>query len=228
VEEANGKGRNHIKERQSLDSPHFSYSSRTSKDGTFADTIRTSMLRRGYHDVLPERVGLLQVRRRGYSDSRQFFPLKISVPPTSTLCDIEGRFENPRKAPLPQGLKYNTTQTSIPPQPSSDTPPGTIGTFLSTLWLTIIDIRSPELNNLSQASVFALPKFDAEKEMRMLQNLWTKRCSIGDPPPLICRSPQLSQDITEIVDSSERSFFESDSDSEDEEVSNKRYVPQLT
>jgi len=92
----------------------------------------------------------------------------------------------------------------------------------------MIGMQSPELNNLSQASIFALPKFDAEKEMRMLQNLWTKRCSVGDSPPLICRSPQPSQDFTEIIDSSERSFFENDSDSEDDEVSNKRYVPQST
>ena len=91
------------------------------------------MLRRGYNDVLPEKVGLLQLRRRGYSDSGQFLRLQITVPPTSTLCDIEGRFENPREAPLPQGLKYNTAQTtnlSVPLQSSSNTPPSAKGTFL--------------------------------------------------------------------------------------------------
>ena len=35
--------------------------------------------------------------------------------------------------------------------------------------------------------------------MKILQNLWTKRCSVGDPP-LICRSPQQSQDLLEIPD----------------------------
>ena len=63
--------------------------------------------------------------------------------------------------------------------------------------------------------------------MKILQNLWTKRCSIGDPP-LICRSPQQSQNALEVPDSAhERSFFESDSDSEDEEVSVKRFVNSL-
>jgi hypothetical protein len=88
------------------------------------------MSRRGYYDGLPEKIGLLQFRRRGYSDSKQYFPLQISVPPTSPLCDIEGRFENPRKAPLPQGLKYNTTQSAVPQSStSSDCPstPSTIG-----------------------------------------------------------------------------------------------------
>ena len=54
--------------------------------------------------------------------------------------------------------------------------------------------------------------------MRVLQNLWSKRCST-DAPPLICRStgnPQ--QDLHDPDDASEeRSFFETDSDSEEEE-----------
>lgn len=63
--------------------------------------------------------------------------------------------------------------------------------------------------------------------MKILQNLWTKRRSIGDPP-LICRSPQQSLEPLEIQDSTEeRSFFESESDSEDEEVSTKRLVKYL-
>ena len=63
--------------------------------------------------------------------------------------------------------------------------------------------------------------------MKILQNLWTKRCSMGDPP-LICRSPQQSSDHLEVPDTTqERSFFESDSDSEDEEVSVKRLVNSL-
>ena len=122
------KGRTHKGERQFSDSPRNpskSTTSRIAKDGTVADTVRTAVLRRGYHNVFPEKVGLLQVRRRGYSDSRQFLPLQISVPPTSSLCDIEGRFENPRKAPLPQGLKYNTMQPAVPQSSTSSNCPST-------------------------------------------------------------------------------------------------------
>ena len=92
--------------------------------------------------------------------------------------------------------------------------------------LIAVEQGTPEFNNLSEVSIFALPKFDPEKEMRILQNLWSKRCSIGDPQPLICRSPRTSH---EIVDdggdrSQERSFFETDSDSDDEENSVRRFV----
>ncbi len=190
------------------------------------------MLRRGYHDVLPEKPGLLQVRRRGYSESKQFLPLQISVPPISTLCEIEGRFENPRKAPLPQGLKYNTMQTVAPQHSnsSSDCPstPSTIG-MTHLVNANVVADRTPEFSDYSQASIFALPKFDPEKEMKMLQNLWKNRCSNGDPPPLICRSPQPSPESREVPDpTQDRSFFESDSDCEDEEVSAKRFVTFFT
>jgi hypothetical protein len=134
--EINGKGRNTLRDRQSLDSqclPSQTNSLRSAKDGSFADTVRASIMRRGYQDFfLPEKFGLLQFRRRGYSDSRQFLPLRISIPPTSTLCDIEGRFENPRKAPLPQGLKYNTT--TVPQKSFPDTPPSAICTILQVLF----------------------------------------------------------------------------------------------
>ena len=106
------------------------------------------MLRRGYNDVFPEKVGLLQVRRRGYSDSKQFFPLQISVPPTSTLCDIEGRFENPRKAPLPQGLKYNTTQTSVPQSTTSSDCPSTPSTIGMTLPMLILMLKTEPQNSI--------------------------------------------------------------------------------
>ena len=145
------KGRIH-RERQFLDSPHIpsqSYPSRIAKDGSFADTVRASILRRGYRDILPEKVGLLQVRRRGYSDSKQFLPLQISVPPASTLCDIEGRFENPRKAPLPQGLKYNTMQTAVPQNSTSSdcpSPPGGIGMTLPLLLLMLL--KTEPLNSV--------------------------------------------------------------------------------
>ena len=129
------KGRIRTGERQFLDPPRVPsqfHPSKIVKDGTLTETVRASMLRRGY-DILPEKVGFLQLRRRGYSESKQFLPLQISVPPTSTLCDIEGRFENPRKAPLPQGLKYNTMQTAIPQSSTSSdclSTPRTIGMTL--------------------------------------------------------------------------------------------------
>ena len=186
------------------------------------------MLRRGYLDILPDssvKPTLLQLRRRGYSvDSKQFLPLRIHIPPTTTLCDLDGRFENPRPAPLPQGLKYNTIQNPpIPPPPTQFfpepiTPPpfGTSHTDSANYGV--------EFHNLSQVSVFALPKFDPEKEMKTLQNLWSKRCS-KDPPPLICRSPFPPQDIQDLHSTNEeRSFFESDSDSEDEEVNPRRFA----
>ena len=81
---------------------------------------------------------------------------------------------------------------------------------------------TPEFNDLAQASIFALPKFDPEKEMRTLQNLWIKRGSTDDPPPLICRPQRPSQDDFPDDPAQERSFFESDSDS-DEEASIKWY-----
>jgi len=69
------------------------------------------MLRRGYLDI-PDyisKVGIIQARRKAHSNnSTQFYPLQITVPPYSVLCDVGGRFENPRPAPIPQGLKYST------------------------------------------------------------------------------------------------------------------------
>jgi hypothetical protein len=75
------------------------------------------MLRRGYHDILVDNYGnvtLLQARRKAYVESTQFFPLHVTVPTITTLCEIEGRFENPRKAPIPQGLKYSSIQIPDP------------------------------------------------------------------------------------------------------------------
>ena len=115
------------KERQSLDSPRFLsqlYHARNSKDGTFIENFRASMLKRGYHDILADS---LQLRRRGYSAPKQFIPLQIRIPPTSTLCDLDGLFENPRPAPLPQGLRYNTAQH--PPIPVVQTPSEALSTI---------------------------------------------------------------------------------------------------
>ena len=166
--------------------------------------------------------GLLQTRRR-YSDSKRFWPLKIQVPPRSNLFELEGRFENPRKAPKPQGLKYNTILTPNSPAPNLsnlDSPP--FGApLLSTFSLIPVEPRQGEFSNLSEASIFALPKFDPEKEMRILQNLWSKRCSPSNQP-LICRS--LYPAASQISDDSPRarSFFESDSESDEEEAPTKR------
>ena len=129
----------HKKGQQSLDIPRLPSQVSSSKmpmanDATFADTVRSSMLRRGYQDILYDnatKTGLLQTRRRGYSESRQFFPLQIRIPTTATLCDLEGRFENPRKAPLPGGLQYNTVPPRVDtPPPTEIIPPSTpIGTI---------------------------------------------------------------------------------------------------
>jgi hypothetical protein len=95
------------------------------------------MSRRGYPD-LPDKdnVGAIQARRRGYSDSKQILPLHIKVPPTTSLCELDGRFENPRKAPLPRGLKYNTVVN------------GDIQQF-ENIWSPGIGLRSVGISTLS-------------------------------------------------------------------------------
>jgi hypothetical protein len=160
------------------------------------------MLRRGYQDVFPSNLN------NGFPDLHSY-PLQLNIPSTSTLCDITDRFENPRKAPLPQGLKYNTQNTNCLATPANIT-------GRSNRSILIIDLRVTEFNNLSQASIFCLPRFNPEKELKTLQNLWSKRCSLEPQPHLLpsSRSPIPAEPI-------ERSFFESDSDSEDE--SKKRY-----
>jgi len=61
----------------------------------------------------------------------------------------------------------------------------------------------------------------------MLQNLWSKRCSISEPQPLICRTTQEIDDDGD--DPKERSFFETDSDSEDEEeVVARKFISHVT
>jgi hypothetical protein len=56
--------------------------------------------------------------------------------------------------------------------------------------------------------------------MQRLQNLWTKRFSISDHPmPVICRNlPHETESVLSSEDVCERSFFESDSEEENEEV----------
>ena len=177
----------------------------------FADTVRDSMFRRGNHDLPAEyiqQVGVIQARRKAYTDPKQFFPLQINVPQDSSLSDITNCFENPRKAPLPQGPKYNCQNFN------SSVTPDFIGIIYSSR-LTI-DLRITEFSDLSQASIFSLPKFDPEQELKTLQSLWSKRSCLESRNLLTCsRSP--------IVDEQpEQSFFENDSEDEDE--SPKRYV----
>lgn len=83
------------------------------------------------------------------------------------------------------------------------------------------------MNDLTKASIFSLPRFDPEKEMRMLQNLWSKRGSLVESPLILRSSRQLQSPSRGTDKSQERSFFESDTDDEDEDYS-KRYPPPLS
>jgi hypothetical protein len=182
------------------------------------------MSRRGYPDLpdYSDNFGVIQARRRGYSDSKQALPLHIKIPPTTSLCELNGRFENPRKAPLPQGLKYNTLQNGDSPQFDNVCSP-TMGSRSLGIPLTMdnTDLHS-EFSDLSQVSIFSLPRFDPEKEIRTLQNLWSKRNSTSICP-FIFRPESPEDTIDQKSDSSiERSFFESDSDTDDEELISKR------
>jgi hypothetical protein len=177
----------------------------------FADTVRDSMFRRGNQDLPAEyiqQVGVIQARRKAYPDPKLFFPLQINVPQDSSLSDITNCFENPRKAPLPQGPKYNCQNFN-----SSVTPD-----FIGIIYCSrlTIDLRITEFSDLSQASIFSLPKFNPEQELKKLQSLWSKRSCLESQNLLTCsRSP--------IVDEQpEQSFFENDS--EDENESPRRYV----
>jgi hypothetical protein len=90
----------------------------------------------------------------------------------------------------------------------------------------LLIIGETEFSDLSQVSIFSLPRFDPEREMRTLQNLWSKRNSNTESLcPVMLRS-ESPQDISgQSSDSSfEKSFFESDSDSDDEDVNSKRLV----
>jgi hypothetical protein len=177
----------------------------------FADTVRDSMFRRGNQDLPADyiqQVGVIQARRKAYPDPKQFFPLQINVPQDPSLSDITNCFENPRKAPLPRGPKYNCRSSNL-----SLTPDITGTTYWSRL---TIDMRITEFSDLTQASVFSLPKFDPEQELRKLQSLWSKRSCLEARNFLTSsRSP--------IFDKlQEQSFFENDSEDEDE--SPKRYA----
>ena len=199
---------------------------------TFADSVRASMSRRGYHDLPTDyatRVGI-QARRRGFSDSKQYAPLQINVPPVSTLCELEGRFENPRKAPLPQGIKFSATQNGIAsPMPISSSTTNTPGIIPQFFFVadTISVARTPEVKNIAQASIFSLPKFDPEREMRKLQSLWTRRGALI-LSPLFRRSTSPRQQMLgpSMLNLSggrrEVSFFEEDSETEDEDASSRK------
>jgi hypothetical protein len=87
----------------------------------FAETIRDSMFRRDVHPGYVQQVGIIQTRRKGYRDPRNFYPLQINVPTDASLTDITNCFENPRKAPHPQGPKYNPQPSNYPPSLSDIT-----------------------------------------------------------------------------------------------------------
>ena len=90
-----------------------------------------------------------------------------------------------------------------------------------------IELTSPELNDISQVSVFSLPVFDPEKEMAKLRALWKKKWSEESlSPPLIFTSRPRSCAVLP-VKLPEPSFFESDSESEDEELPPQWYFGQL-
>jgi hypothetical protein len=194
---------------------------------TLGDNIRASMLRRGYagfsSDYANKVVGI-QARRRGLSDSKQFAPLQISVPPVASLYEFEGRFENPRIAPQPQGLAFNARQGTATPPPKAPSLATTPGTF-SGYGNNVGTAKTVEVKNISQASVFSLPKFDPEREMRKLQNLWTRRGSIL-LSPILRRSPSPRPRAFGSFESEERrevSFFEDDSESDcDDEIMMRR------
>jgi len=59
-----------------------------------------------------------------------------------------------------------------------------------------------EVKDISQASVFSLPKYDPDKELRKLQKLWSRRGSIL-LSPLLCPSPSPRQQSTENNESDE-------------------------
>jgi hypothetical protein len=134
-----------VTDRQSLDTPRIpSQIPSKPRDVTFSEIPRPTIFRRGLQDTHPpsattSKTSLIQARRRrGYSDSSQFLPLHIHVPTPVPRSEPAGCFENPRKAPLPHGLKFNTTQPHRVPSHSS-----TVSTFSSSS--TTSDIPSTPL-----------------------------------------------------------------------------------
>jgi hypothetical protein len=100
-------------ERQCLDTPRIpSQNPSKPHDVAFSEIPRRNIV--GLPDTHPNSMGktsLIQVpRRRGYSDSNQFLPLHIHAPPPVPRFEPASYFENPGKAPLPHGLKFNTTE----------------------------------------------------------------------------------------------------------------------
>lgn len=86
--------------------------------------------------------------------------------------------------------------------------------------------RTPEVKNIAQASIFSLPKFDPEREMRKLQSLWTQRGALI-LSPLFRRSTSPRKQMVEpptlnLSGRREVSFFEEDSEIEDEDVSSRK------
>jgi hypothetical protein len=163
-----------VTERQSLDTPRIpSQIPSKPRDVAFSEIARSTIFRRGFQDTHPNstsKTSLIQARRRrGYSESNQFLPLHIHVPPPVPRFEPAGYFENPRKAPLPHGLKFNTTQPHRVPSHSStvstcssssttsdtpSTPLTVIGTHLPPMKLVNCEMFNP-LNS----GTFLKPRF---------------------------------------------------------------------
>jgi len=81
-----------------------------------------------------------------------------------------------------------------------------------------IELTSPDLNDISQVSVFRLPVFDPEKEMIKLRALWKKKWAEErlSPPLILTTRPRFH--AVRPAKLPEPSFFESDSESEDGEL----------
>lgn len=180
--------------------------------------------------------GSLQARRRGCSDPRQLLSVKTQSHPPVPNVVLDTRFENPRKAPVPQGLRFNPRRTlQISPFSSGSstavysdesdapsTPATVIRSSLLRIWINQVELTSPDLKDIAKVSVFRLPVFDPEKEMAKLRMLWKKKWPEESlSPPLMLPIRPRSDGLLR-TRLPEPSFFESDSESEDEEFSLKR------
>lgn len=193
------------------------------------------MVRKGFCDILHNNsfgTSLVQYQRRGSPDLKQLSSMQVTLPLLTTLCDYEGRFENPRKAPLPQGPKLNSLQLLSSTAPSESATSSLInpisnlpdGYQLVSVVLTVAGKPATEFGDLSKVSIFSLPKFDLEKEIKMLQCLWSKRWPHLSSVSVLCRRSRLPEDLCRyVINEKESSFFETDSESEKEESNWGRY-----
>jgi hypothetical protein len=115
--------RKFLKGKKSFDASRFPFFHRRSESENIPPT--TGGITRDRLENAAK-LGILQVRRR-WSESRPFTPLQINLPPRpiAPISQPISRpwFENPRKAPIPQGTKYSDF-LAIPktPQPTKISP----------------------------------------------------------------------------------------------------------